>query len=127
MCGLATAEPPQTGNVSERKIAREVGMASDPREQALRATEQELRHERAASLGRSGRQLEQLIVEVERAIETWRASPESERAEAFVTVQKVREQAHYQLWCYLVQREAIGLSDHSDVHATYRIPERPST
>lgn len=100
-------------------------MPVDVREQKLQSVEAELRHERASALGRTGRKLEQLIQETEAAIVRLRVATPESRAEALLAFRTVHEQAHYQRWCYVVQREAIGLNVHDDVYAAYRIPACP--
>ena len=69
------------------------------------AIEQELKAERAASLGRAGAALE-------RALDAWRRSP---------TPTNVRE-AQKRLWYLVVQREAMGLNRHREVYDVYAVP-----
>jgi len=70
------------------------------------AIEQELKAERAASLGRAGAALES-------ALAAWRAAPSP-------TTQK---EAQKRLWYLVVQREAIGLRRHRDVYELYGVPK----
>ena len=68
----------------------------------------ELQSERAATLARAARALEQALVELKAA------SPER-RADAFA-------EAAERLWCVVVQREAIGVLRHEPLFETYRVP-----
>lgn len=68
----------------------------------------ELLEEQAAALGRSGRKLEA-------ALAALRARPAEGRAEALKTAADAA-------WCFLVQREALGLRDRAQAVAHYRIP-----
>lgn len=69
------------------------------------AIEEELKAERAASLGRAGAALE-------RALAAWRGQP---------TPDALRE-AQKRLWYLIVQREAMGLLKHRDVYDAYGVP-----
>lgn len=69
------------------------------------AIEQELKAERASSLGRAGAALE-------RAMTAWRETPSPE----------ARREAQKRLWYLIVQREALGLFKHRDVYETYAVP-----
>lgn len=70
------------------------------------AIEQELKAERAASLGRAGAALE-------RALEAWRARPGADT---------LRE-AQKRLWYLVVQREAMGLRKHREIYDAYGVPK----
>ncbi len=98
-------------------------MVTPGQEHALRSIEEELRHERAAALGRTGQKLEALIQEAEAALEQARACALAERADAWQRFRESRDRARYQLWCFIVQREAVGLRDHTEVESFYRVPD----
>jgi hypothetical protein len=68
----------------------------------------ELLEEQAASLGRMGRK-------AEAALATLRDCGGEDRAEAL-------KAAADAVWCFLVQREVMGLRDRAQVVADYRIP-----
>ena len=70
------------------------------------AIEQDLKAERAASLGRAGAALE-------RALADWRSaqSPHTLR------------EAQKRLWYLVVQREAMGLNRHREVYEVYGVPK----
>ena len=70
------------------------------------AIEQELKAERAASLGRAGANLE-------RALADWRAAPSP----------ATTREAQKRLWYLVVQREAMGLRRHRDVYEVYGVPQ----
>lgn len=63
-----------------------------------------------SALGRAGRALEA-------ALAVLAAHTESDTARA-----KLVQDAGYALWCYMVQREAIGLRDPRPVLRDYRVP-----
>jgi hypothetical protein len=70
----------------------------------------ELMAERASSLGRSGREVERALANLEAA------APESSARPALLHA------AADAVWRYFVQREACGLLDHTQVVELYRIP-----
>ena len=75
------------------------------------ALERELRGEQANALGRAGREVEEAL----RALHA--ASPGDQAARA-----ELVDGAAYAVWCYYVQREAMGLTHHERVTDFYRIP-----
>lgn len=82
-------------------------------ERLLRATNAEIASEKAASLGRAGRRLEN-------ALQAWRDSAPSDEAEA-LRLERLEEAAEA-LYFYVVQREAIGLLDSTEVIREYAVP-----
>ncbi len=76
----------------------------------LHPVESELQKERAASLGRTGAQLEQ-------SLEAWRTAQARGG-----DVGALRAEAQKRLWYLVVQREAVGLRNHRDVYELYGIP-----
>ena len=90
----------------------------------LAALEQELREEAAASLGRVAARLEAEIAAVSRlAAEHAAAAPDARPALAEAHV-AARARAELYLWYLQVQREALGLRDHTRLFATFVIPPR---
>lgn len=89
---------------------------------ALERTEEELRQERAYTLGRAADALESLLARLETLRQSLDEVPGPERAEKVAEYNRVREQARYRFWCIVVQREAIGLWQHEELQAAYRIP-----
>jgi hypothetical protein len=84
--------------------------SSSSRNTGAAALDYEIAQETASALGRAGRALEAALAALAAATESGDA-----RAEL------VRE-ASYALWCYMVQREAIGLRDPRPVLRDYRVP-----
>ena len=77
--------------------------------------EYEIAQERASALGRLGRRLEG-------ALAALAACPRTAHCDAKVRNNLV-EQAGYALWLFIVQREACGLNDSSQVMQTYGVPK----
>jgi len=76
--------------------------------------EYELQGERAASLGRVARQMEA-------AVAALRERDQGARAGGALRDELFAEAAD-RVWCYVVQREALGWRDHSEALALYRVP-----
>jgi hypothetical protein len=76
--------------------------------------EYEIAEERASALGRLGRRLEDALA----ALATCPPTTSSERT----TRNSLVEEAGYALWLFLVQREACGLNDSTQVMRTYGVP-----
>jgi hypothetical protein len=68
----------------------------------------ELQEEKASALGRAGRRLEAALAALERAHQP---APE------------VLAEARDALWCYIVQRDVLGLSTDAAFLAAYRVPQ----
>ncbi|ADO70729.1 hypothetical protein [Stigmatella aurantiaca] len=86
------------------------------------AVEVHIRQEKASSLRRTGENLEKLITElgqIEIELRTLSGPPRAGRVKFY---QQMRADAEYQRWCLVVQREAMGLWNHSEVDLMYRIP-----
>lgn len=99
-----------------------------PPERGLRSVEREIAAEIASSLGRAGSKLEAALERV-RAASVALAGAASGSAERRVLLERYEEeraQAERRLRDLLIQREAIGLRNHADVHRRYVIPPRPS-
>jgi hypothetical protein len=81
--------------------------------------ELELRAERAASLGRSGRRLRSALGELRRFDER---QPETATGRPAATRGELLANAAEALLGYIVQREALGLTSHADAVREYQIP-----
>jgi hypothetical protein len=77
--------------------------------------EYEIAQERASALGRIGRRLEAALA----ALAACPSADTSERK----TRNSLVEEAGYSLWLFIVQREACGLNDSSQVMQTYGVPK----
>ena len=84
------------------------------------ALETEIAGEKAASLGRSGRQLRVALDKLRKfdsgAMKRRRAGGRAETRAELVA------QAGEAYWSYIVQREALGLTDNASIVADYGIP-----
>jgi hypothetical protein len=76
------------------------------------ALDYEIAQEQASALGRAGRALEA-------ALAALAAHAESDDGAARA---KLVQEASYALWCFMVQREAVGLRDPRPVLRDYRVP-----
>ena len=89
-------------------------MALDLLRSGYATLEYEIAREKASALGRLGRRLEA-------ALAALAACPRTA-----ASARKIRdglvEQAGYALWLFVVQREACGLNDSSQVMQTYGVP-----
>jgi hypothetical protein len=92
------------------------------RAEMLGRTEAELRAEMAASLGRIGRTLSSLIAELNHIRQQSASLSELERSAKFDQYQSVRSRAKLYFWYLIVQRESIGIRNHSLLMELYPIP-----
>lgn len=86
------------------------------------AVEVAFRQETVGALRRVGEKLETMLSELkglEREVRTLTGPPREKRIALY---QQIRSDAEYQRWCLVVQREAIGLFDHSEVDLMYPVP-----
>jgi hypothetical protein len=90
------------------------------RSEMLGRTETELKSEMAASLGRIGRTLESLIAQLQH-IRNELPEIGDERKEHYRTL---HGQAELYYWYLIVQREAIGIRNHTALRQTFRIPDK---
>jgi predicted nuclease with TOPRIM domain len=90
------------------------------RAEMLSRTEAELKSEMAASLGRIGRTLENLIARLQ---DIRRKFPEIEE-EKRKQYRELHDQAQLYYWYLIVQREAIGIRNHDILIQMYRIPDK---
>jgi hypothetical protein len=88
------------------------------------AVEVELRSERAAALRRVGAKLEKLIGELQALDRSLDQLPESARGARLENREKLRSEAELQRWYLIVQREAMGLTQHGDIDLQYPLPLR---
>jgi DNA repair exonuclease SbcCD ATPase subunit len=92
--------------------------------QALEKTEKELQEERATTLSRTGEKLEQLIEQLQTLRGRLSAMAPAERRAHVETYRRLHKDAHYQLWCLVVNREALGLRQHAELDDHYPIPPK---
>lgn len=96
-------------------------MAKEPIGGVL-AIEVEIRKEKVSALRRVGGKLESLLSEL-RALEAELPAPASRNRAHFVERHRVlRAEAEKYRWYLTIQREAIGLTNHDDVHEQYPLP-----
>jgi hypothetical protein len=82
------------------------------------ALDYEIAQEQASTLGRLGRALEAALA----ALADHDRAEHSTRAEHRVARAKLVQDAGDALWCFVVQRESIGLRDPRPVMREYRVP-----
>src|ERR1041385_6425087 len=86
------------------------------------AVEVAFRQETAGALRRVGEKLETMLAElkgIKGELITLTGPPREKR---IALCQQIRSDAEYQRWCLVVQREAMGLFDHSEVDLMYPVP-----
>ncbi len=115
-------EKESASKVAKALVAkRESRRGPSAREVALDVVlELDLRQEQASSLGRTGRRIERALRQMRAAAEAWRADGNPEHARTF---DEARRKARQYRWELVVQREAMGLTDHTAVHQAYPIPQ----
>lgn len=86
------------------------------------AVEVELQREKAGSLRRVAHQLEALIAELARLEAGFAALSGPEREARVAEHARVRREAARQRWNLIVQREAMGLTQHADVDRLWPLP-----
>jgi len=89
------------------------------RAEMLGRTEMELRSEMAASLGRIGRTLQNLILQLREIRDSVEIGEQKRKLYL-----ELRQQAQLYYWYLIVQREAIGIRNHDSVIQDYRIPDK---
>jgi hypothetical protein len=90
------------------------------------AAEVELRSERASALRRVGFKLEKLISQIQALdaeLQTLSLTQAAIRHEKIAERKRLRSEAETQRWYLIVQREAMGMTQHHDVDELYKIPE----
>jgi len=86
------------------------------------AVEQELRAEKASTLAACAEKLERVLAALAEARRALEAADEDQRPARLAEFHELRSQAGERLWFFLVQREAMGLTQHEPVLAFYRVP-----
>ena len=86
------------------------------------AVERELHEEKANALALAAERLERSLVELDEARRASDAAAGAQRLELAERYRERRAHAAERLWFLLVQREAIGLTQHDNVLAFYRVP-----
>ncbi|XXF77494.1 hypothetical protein P2318_31240 [Myxococcaceae bacterium GXIMD 01537] len=86
------------------------------------AIEVHIRAEAASGLKSLGHQLDRQIAELRRMGEQALVLKGPARASKLADYKKLRGETEYRKWCLIVQREAMGLYNHDDVHEIYRVP-----
>lgn len=99
-------------------------MGSEPIGGVL-AIEVELRKERASTLKRVGHHLEALIAQLTDLRPRLQAATGNQRLELSAEYRRLWAEAEKQRWYLVVQREAMGLSDHGAVEELYPLPPPP--
>lgn len=94
----------------------------ETRAERLGRTEEEIRAEIAASLGRTAERLEGLLAEIEALRARADGLAGAERAAIVERHNELCGAAERWRWYLVVQREAIGLTRHEDVERMYPIP-----
>lgn len=82
------------------------------------ALDYEIAQEQASALGRSGRALESALA----ALAAYDRAERDDGAEHRAARAKLVQEAGDALWCFVVQRESIGLRDPRPVMREYRVP-----
>lgn len=86
------------------------------------AIEIAIRQEKVGALRRVGETVEKLLGELKDLERQLRPLTGPARAKPLAMYQQLRADAEYQRWCLVVQREAMGLFDHSEVDLMYPVP-----
>ena len=86
--------------------------SSSSRQTGAAALDYEIAQEQVSALGRAGRALEATLA----------ALAAHTDGDSGVARAKLVQEASYALWCYMVQREAMGLRDPRPVLRDYRVP-----
>lgn len=92
------------------------------RQESLAQTEAEIKQEMAAALGRIGKTLAETIEELRLLRVLAQDLTGAERLALVEQHREVRKKAQLYFWYLLVQREAVGLRNHSEVRNHYSIP-----
>jgi len=95
----------------------------DPTERLFRRTEEELLGARADPLVRIAEQLEKQLAELDRLAREARTAPGTDRRQLRERHRELVRRARRQRWYLVVQREAVGLRDHSVLSELYPLPE----
>lgn len=90
----------------------------------LAALEQQLREEKASSLGRAAERLDKALIELARLGDRIAATSGEARDRLVALHDRLRHEAERVRWEIIVQREAIGLGNHDELFTLYPIPRR---
>ena len=91
------------------------------------AIEVALKAEAANSLKALGHRLDRQLTELQQLCQQLRAmAPSPARDKKLAEYDETRREAEYRKWTLIVQREAMGLFNHDDVEAIYRVPPKLS-
>jgi hypothetical protein len=97
--------------------------SSSSRSTGVAALDYEIAQEQVAALGRAGRALEAALAALAGSQEpNQEHDQEHDQQHDTGARAKLVQEASYALWCYMVQREAIGLRDPRPVLRDYRVP-----
>lgn len=88
------------------------------------AIELELLSEKASALRSVAHRLESLLAQLAELEAELAHLPNVQRLERLELHEHLRQQAEYQRWCLIVQREAMGMRNHQDVYEFYPVPPR---
>jgi hypothetical protein len=94
-----------------------------PTERLFRRTEEELLGARADPLVRIAEKLEKQLAELDRLRRESRAASGPDRGRLSDRHREILRRARRQHWYLVVQREAVGLRDHSVLSALYPLPD----
>ena len=83
--------------------------------------EYEIAHEKASALGRLGRRLETVLAEL-REFDRMHGPARRTDPEVVRARRALAAEAGVALWCFIVQREALGLRDAARVLRDYGVP-----
>jgi hypothetical protein len=92
------------------------------RAESLGKTEEEIREEMAAALGRIGRTLERLIGRLHDLCQEFAANPDRLSPDKIDLYNQIHREARLYYWYLTVQRESIGLTNHELLPKLYPIP-----
>ncbi len=100
---------------------------SDPREEKHQRLQRELLEERASALRRVAGKLERRLAAAEALRDLLSAAPgmaPEERAEVVAEHNRLVDEAEVYRWYLMVQRECIGVTDHSELDRFYPLPPK---
>jgi hypothetical protein len=92
------------------------------RAEALGKTDLEMREEMAVALGRIGRTLTELLIDLQKLSDEIRSSTGKVKEDRLRSYAEFRKRAKLYYWYLMVQREAVGLRNHEILPQLYPIP-----
>jgi hypothetical protein len=93
-------------------------------EASVAAVQAAIHGEMGSRLGWTGEELEKRLARLRELRQAYDDAPLAERATLRARHEAVRAEAAELQWHLVVQREAMGLTRHHDVYATYPLPPR---